>query len=127
MPETIHKGNTMSVKHIYDLPLEAISAGEKTSKQVLISSEEGAHFAMRRFVIEPGGFMPLHSNSVEHEQFCIGGEADVIIGDERVTVKKNDVVYIPANVPHSYKTISKEPFEFLCLVPNQEDVIQIIE
>ncbi len=112
---------------MHELPLEAIEAGEKTSKQVLISSDEGAHFAMRRFVIEAGGFMPLHSNSVEHEQFCIGGEADVIIGDEMVRVKKNDVVYIPANVPHSYKTIGPESFEFLCLIPNKEDVIKIHE
>ncbi|NQT61728.1 MAG: cupin domain-containing protein [Candidatus Marinimicrobia bacterium] len=108
-----------------DLLLEPISAGEKTFKQVLISSEEGPNFAMRRFVIEAGGFMPLHSNSVEHEQFCIGGEAEVVIGEETLIVEQNDVVFIPANVPHSYKTISSEAFEFLCLVPNQEDVIDI--
>ncbi|NQV40895.1 MAG: cupin domain-containing protein [Candidatus Marinimicrobia bacterium] len=117
----------MSVKHLQDLPLEPISAGEKTSKQVLISHDEGPNFAMRRFVIEPGGFMPLHSNSVEHEQFCIGGEAEVVIGDETVTVKKNDVVFIPANIPHSYRTTSPEAFEFLCLIPNQEDIIDIKE
>lgn len=115
----------MSVKHMHDLPLEPLAAGEKTSKQVLISSEEGPHFAMRRFVIEAGGHMPLHSNSVEHEQFCIGGEAEVIIGDETFIVKKNDVVFIPADIPHSYRTTSEEPFEFLCLIPNKEDVIDI--
>jgi len=115
----------MSVKHMHDLPLEPIEAGQKTSKQVLISHEEGPNFAMRRFVIEAGGFMPLHTNSVEHEQFCIGGEAEVIIGEDVVTVKKNDVVYIPANIPHSYRTISSEAFEFLCLVPNQEDIMEI--
>ncbi len=117
----------MSVKHLQDLPVEPISAGEGTSKQILISHEEGPHFAMRRFVIEPGGFMPLHSNSVEHEQFCIAGEAEVVIGDEQVRVKKNDVVFIPANVPHSYRTTSAEAFEFLCLIPNKEDIIDIKE
>lgn len=115
----------MTVKHMQDIPLEPISAGEKTSKQVLISAEEAPHFAMRRFVIAPGGYMPLHSNSVEHEQFCIGGEADVIIGEDHYRVKKNDVVFIPANIPHSYKTRGDESFEFLCLIPNQEDVIDI--
>ena len=115
----------MSVKHMKDLPLEPISAGEKTSRQVLISPEEGPNFAMRRFVIEAGGFMPLHSNSVEHEQFCIGGEAEVVIGEETVIVRENDVVFIPADVPHSYRTTSSEAFEFLCLVPNQKDIIDI--
>ena len=113
----------MSLKHMHDLPLEPLAAGEKTFKQVLISSDEGPHFAMRRFVIEPGGCMPLHSNSVEHEQFCIGGEAEVVIGDETIIVKQNDVVFIPAHVPHSYTTTSEVPFEFLCLVPNKEDII----
>ena len=115
----------MSVKNLADCPLEPIAAGEKTSKQVLISEKEGPNFAMRRFVIEPGGFMPLHTNSVEHEQFCLGGEAEVVIGDEQLIVKKNDVVFIPANIPHSYKTLSSEPFEFLCLIPNLEDIIEI--
>lgn len=115
----------MSVKHMHDLPLEPLAAGEKTSKQVLISSDEGPHFAMRRFVIEAGGHMPLHTNSVEHEQFCIGGEAEVVIGDETVIVKKNDAVFIPANIPHSYRTTSDEAFEFLCLVPNKEDIMEI--
>jgi len=115
----------MSVKHLHDLPLEPISAGEKTSKQVLISHNEGPNFAMRRFVIEAGGYMPLHTNTVEHEQFCIGGEAEVVIGEDLITVKKNDVVFIPANVPHSYRTTSSEAFEFLCLVPNQQDIMEI--
>lgn len=117
----------MSVKHMHDLPLEKISAGEGTSKQVLISDREGPNFAMRRFVIEAGGFMPLHSNTVEHEQFCLAGSADVIIGEERFTVKKNDVVFIPANIPHSYATIGTEAFEFLCLIPNKADIIEIKE
>lgn len=116
----------MSVKKMHMLPIEPLAAGEKTSKQVLISGEEAPNFAMRRFIIDAGGFMPLHSNSVEHEQFCLAGEAEVIIGDETFTVKKNDVVFIPAGIPHSYKTLSKEAFEFLCLVPNQEDIIEIM-
>ena len=113
----------MSIKHMKDLPLEKLPVGEETYKQVLISETEGPHFAMRRFVIKAGGFMPLHSNSVEHEQFCIGGAAEVIIGDETLKVQKNDVVFIPANVPHSYRTVSDAPFEFLCMIPNKEDVI----
>lgn len=117
----------MSVKHMNDLPLEAITAGEKTSKQILISHEEGPNFAMRRFVIEAGGHMPLHSNSVEHEQFCLGGTAQVVIGNETRIVSKNDVVFIPANVPHSYRTISAEAFEFLCLIPNREDIMKMEE
>jgi len=117
----------MSVKSLKTQAIEPVRDGEKTSKQILIAADEAPNFVMRRFIIEPGGFMPLHTNSVEHEQFCLGGEAEVVIGEETVIIKKNDVVFIPAGVPHSYRTISETAFEFLCLVPNQEDVVEIKE
>jgi quercetin dioxygenase-like cupin family protein len=117
----------MFVKQISLFPLEEVKAGSKTTRQVLISSQEAPNFPMRKFTIEPGGDMPMHTNTVEHEQLVLSGSADVVIGDQNFIVKKNDVVFIPAGVPHCYKTIGDEPFEFLCLVPNKEDVIKIIE
>ena len=115
----------MSIKSINDIPVEELPVGRGTSKQVLISTDEGPNFAMRRFIIEAGGFMPLHRNSVEHEQFCLAGSAEVVIGDITRIVKKNDVVFIPSGVSHSYKTLGQEAFEFLCMVPNHEDIIEI--
>jgi len=113
----------MSVKRFQDVTVAAVAAGERTYKQVLISATEAPHFAMRRFIIEAGGYMPLHSNSVEHEQLCLGGEAEVIIGDETVRVKQHDVIFIPAGVAHAYRTVGDQSFEFLCLIPNEEDIV----
>ncbi|RKX73246.1 MAG: cupin domain-containing protein, partial [Spirochaetes bacterium] len=31
-----------------------------------------------------------------------------------------------AGEPHSYRCIGNEPFEFLCLVPNQVDTIEMV-
>ena len=81
---------------------------------------------MRKFAIEPGGSMPLHTNAVEHEQFVLGGEAEVMIGKEKHIVKKDDILFLPAGTPHSYKTIGHKPYEFLCVVPNKEDIIKIL-
>ena len=117
----------MFVKNLEQFDKEKISAGQNTYKQVLISSAEAPNFAMRRFIIEPDGYMPLHSNTVEHEQIVLNGKAEIIIGDNRYEVKKNDVVFIPAEVKHSYKTIGDEAFEFICVVPNKEDKITIAE
>ncbi len=117
----------MSHKKLNQIPKEKISAGEGASKQVLIGSEEGPNFAMRKFTIEPGGFMPMHTNSVEHEQIVLNGRANVILGNESFEAAKDDVVYIPAGVPHSYKTIGNQPFEFLCVIPNKEDIMEIVE
>lgn len=108
-----------------EVPREAVTAGTKTYKQVLISSTEAPHFAMRRFIIEPGGSMPKHTNTVEHEQLVLRGRAKIGIGDQIIEVQKDNVLLIPAGVPHWYRTIGNEPFEFLCMVPNLEDKIEL--
>ena len=117
----------MSVKSIEEVKKEKVAAGINTYFQVLIGADEGPNFAMRRFIIEPGGSMPRHSNLVEHEQFVLHGRARVGIGDKVHDMKPNMVVYIPAGVPHWYETIGDEPFEFLCMVPNKPDKITVIE
>ena len=116
----------MFVKHSSAIPSESVQAGKKTIRQVLISPEEGPNFAMRLFTIEAQGEMPRHTNSVEHEQYVISGRAQIGIAEETYTVSKGDVVYIPVNTPHWYKTIGEEPFQFLCMVPNREDKITLL-
>ncbi|MBC2715718.1 MAG: cupin domain-containing protein [Desulfobacteraceae bacterium] len=117
----------MFIKSLNSIPIEKVNAGKDTFRQILIGSDEAPNFAMRRFIIEPGGEIPNHTNTVEHEQLVLNGRAKVGIGDETFEVRKNDVVFIPANVPHWYKTEGDDAFEFLCMVPNQEDIIEILE
>ena len=109
------------------VPAEAVPAGIGTTRQVLISPQEGPNFALRKFIMEPGGGMPLHTNTVEHEQYVLRGRARVVIGEEILEVKKDDVVFIPGGVPHSYQAMGEEPFEFLCVVPNLPDETTIVE
>jgi quercetin dioxygenase-like cupin family protein len=118
----------MSVKHVDAFPAEPVASGRATTKQVLIGPDVGPNFALRRFVMEPGGGMPLHTNVVEHEQYVLRGSARVRIGDEVHQVKAGDVVYIPGGTPHSYDADEGgEPFEFLCIVPNRPDEIRMVD
>jgi quercetin dioxygenase-like cupin family protein len=103
-----------------------ISAGQGTSMQVLISSDETPNFALRKFRIEPDGSMPKHTNVVEHEQYVLSGSATLEIADEIFEVYPGDSVYIPSMVPHSYNA-GPDGFEFICVVPNQEDKIEIVK
>lgn len=117
----------MTLKHANDLPTQVVGAGKNTRMQVLIGPDEGPNFAMRRFIMEPGGGMPMHTNEVEHEQYVLRGKGRVVIGGETIEVQRDDVVYIPAGVPHSYDSIGDEPFEFICVVPNQADKITLVD
>ena len=118
----------MTVRHADSVPAEDVSAGTATKRQVLIGPDEGPNFAMRRFIMEPGGGMPMHTNEVEHEQYVLRGSARIRIGGEEHHVRAGDVVYIPGGVAHSYDADEgDEPFEFLCVVPNRPDRIRLVD
>jgi quercetin dioxygenase-like cupin family protein len=114
-----------TVRHSNEIPLEPVSAGTGTHRQVLTSRGSGAGFHMRRFVMQPGGGMPEHTNRVEHQQLVLRGQARVGIGEGIHEVTAGDVLHIPAGVPHWYRAEGEEPFEFLCAVPDDEDRIRI--
>ena len=107
--------------------IEATETGvaRGTLMQVLIPGDTAPDFAMRRFTIKAGGSMPEHTNTVEHEQYVLSGSAEVGIGDRVYRLKKDDVLFIPAGVPHWYRASADEDYVFLCLVPNREDVIEL--
>jgi quercetin dioxygenase-like cupin family protein len=115
-----------SVKHADDVTAQAVTGGSATTRQMLIGPDEGPHFALRRFIMQPGGGMPKHTNTVEHEQYVLRGHARVGIGEQVHEVRAGDVVYIPAGTPHWYEAQPGEPFEFLCVVPNLPDKTEIL-
>jgi quercetin dioxygenase-like cupin family protein len=92
----------------------------------LISSKEGPNFALRRFTMQKGGGMPRHTNTVEHEQYVLRGQATITIGDQTHHVQTGDVVFIPEGAVHSYQNTGEDVFEFLCIIPNKEDKITIV-
>jgi quercetin dioxygenase-like cupin family protein len=116
----------MGVKHANAVEAKEVTTGRDTTIQVLISSQEGPNFALRRFCMQKGGGMPRHINSVEHEQYVLRGQAKIGIGDETHEVTAGDVVFIPQGVAHYYQNLGNEPFEFLCVIPNKEDEVTII-
>jgi quercetin dioxygenase-like cupin family protein len=123
----VNQENTVIVTSADKIPKKSVQAGSGTSMQVLIGSDIAPNFVMRRFIMEPRGGMPNHTNSVEHEQFILRGRARVGIGKDIYEVKSGDVVFIPKGIPHWYKAEGDEPFEFICVVPNEPDHIEVLE
>jgi quercetin dioxygenase-like cupin family protein len=115
------------VKSADEAVRQAVKAGSATETQVLLGEKDGvSNFFMRRFTMGEGGGMPLHTNTVEHEQYVLRGRARVGIADRVYEVKADDVLFIPAGVPHYYEVL-EAPFQFLCLIPNQPDRIEIVK
>ena len=117
----------MPVKSAASVRVEVVGAGKGTTRQVLIGSDEGPNFALRRFIMDPGGSMPPHTNTVEHEQYVLRGRARIGVGGHVAEVSADDVIFIPAGTPHWYEALGDEAFEFLCVVPNGPDRIEVLE
>jgi quercetin dioxygenase-like cupin family protein len=116
----------MPVRHADSVPSEPVEPGRGTSRQVLIGPDEAPNFALRRFTMQPGGGIPAHTNTVEHEQYVLRGRAKIGIADEVVEAQPDDAVYIPGGVPHWYQVEGDEPFVFLCIVPNAPDTMELL-
>ena len=114
------------VRRVESVPSNQVVAGTATAVQVLVGPAEGApNFALRKFSMGPGGGMPLHTNAVEHEQYVLAGRARVTVGERVHEVAAGHALFIPAGVPHSYQVV-EAPFEFLCIVPNAPDRIELV-
>jgi len=114
------------VRRVESVPSNPVVAGTATAVQVLLGPAEGAqNFALRKFSMGPGGGMPLHTNAVEHEQYVLAGRARVTVGERVHEVAAGHALFIPAGVPHSYQVV-EAPFEFLCIVPNAPDRIELV-
>lgn len=116
----------MTVRREDEVALEAVPGATATARQVLIGPQLSPHFAIRRFVMEPGGGMPLHTNTVEHGQYVLARRATIRIGADTVRVARGDSVHIPAGLPHAYAVEGDERFEFLCVVPHGPDQMKVI-
>lgn len=115
----------MLIRNINETPLKPVEmAGvEGASMAVMVGREHGApHFALRQFMVEPGGHTPRHSHDYEHEVFIVAGAGTVLLEGAERPVRAGDVIYVPANEEHQFKAsraVGSEPggLRFLCLVP----------
>jgi len=111
-----------------EIGYEAVGAADGLRKGVLVDESDGApNFVMRRFELAPGAAVPRHTNAVEHEQYVLAGEYVVGLGETEHTVSPGDALLIPAGVEHWYRNDSDEPGAFVCVVPNGDDEIELVE
>jgi len=85
----------------------------------LIDENIGAkNFALRRFEIKPGGKVPLHDHSEEHEIYILSGKGRFYNDKgEEEQATNDDFIYIPPNEKHGIDNVGKDKLIFLCLIP----------
>ncbi|MFB6284264.1 MAG: cupin domain-containing protein [Halobacteria archaeon] len=106
----------------------SVGAADGLSKGVVLGEDDGTpNFSMRRFVLEAGEEVPRHTNEVEHVQYVLEGGYVVGIDDEETVVDEGDGVYVPPGEVHWYRNETEEDCAFICVVPNGDDTIEVVE
>ena len=76
-----------------------------------------AHTAVVYFEVQPGDYLPTHTDSAEEILYIVAGEGEARLGDERGYVRAGDLAVIPAMVPHGIANTGDEPLKvvgFFC-------------
>ena len=110
----------MELKQVKNIKPEKVTmyGSSGTTIQWLWPKEEAPHFALRRFVIAPGGEIGIHSHLEEHEIFVLSGEGSVFNDSgEEFHIQPEDTLFVPSNEPHGYRNAGQEDLVFLCIIP----------
>jgi len=110
----------MIQKNIHALPAQPVTmqGADKVQMQLLCGPADGCpNFAMRRFIVAPGGCTPKHQHDYEHEVLILAGTGVVFGNGKEQPLQPGDALYVPANELHQFKNAGSTPLEFICMVP----------
>jgi quercetin dioxygenase-like cupin family protein len=110
----------MILKNLNNIEKQTVTmaGAQKVQMQLLCGPDDGCPtFAMRKFIVAPGGCTPKHQHDYEHEVLILSGEGVVFGNDREQPIKSGDVLYVPANELHQFRNTSGIPLQFICLVP----------
>jgi quercetin dioxygenase-like cupin family protein len=100
----------------------AMEGAEQVQMRMLAGPQDGAaNFHMRHFTVAPGGFTPHHQHDYEHEILILAGTGIARSEQGDRPLKKDDVIFVPANEMHQFQNTGQSSLEFICLIPAPQD------
>ncbi|GAB4207083.1 MAG: hypothetical protein Fur0023_17560 [Bacteroidia bacterium] len=94
----------------------ADTVGNKTSTENIYVKNIAHDSLSSGFVIVIKKEVKLHKHQ-HHSEYVIvlEGEAKMQLGEKDFIIKKNDIVFIPKNIPHKVVTLSKKPLKVISI------------
>jgi len=112
----------MKIKHYTEVKEETVTKANSTKTTIrwLITEKDGAERSLtRRFEIQPGGQIGVHTHPEDHHFYVLEGHGAAINEEREIfSLKPGSVVYIPPNEPHGFLNEGADTFVFLCIIPN---------
>lgn len=84
-------------------------------KRFLNPDNSSTNFALRAYIIEPGGHTSHDMHPHEHGVYMLSGEATVTVEDKELLLQPGDVLHISGNESHQFFNRGSEPVKFLCV------------
>jgi quercetin dioxygenase-like cupin family protein len=99
-----------------------MEGAKDVTMQILIGPTDGSgNIVMRRFKVMPGGHTPLHTHDFEHVVKVEAGKGIAV--DENgseLELAPGQSAFVGSNLKHQFKNPFDGPFEFLCVILNQD-------
>lgn len=106
-----------AVQNTEETPVTEAGAHGTTMRWLFNRSDGVPAFAMRYFVVKPGGSTPRHAHHWEHEIFVIKGSCTVFCEGEIRHVGPDHAIYIEPEAIHSFTNEGTGDLVFLCMIP----------
>ncbi|TXT56123.1 MAG: hypothetical protein BAJATHORv1_30509 [Candidatus Thorarchaeota archaeon] len=84
-------------------------------RRLINPDNSSQRFAMRTYIMLPGGHTSYDIHPHEHGVYIMRGEVTVTVGEKELTLSSGDVIHIAGNEPHQFRNLSSEPVKFLCV------------
>ncbi len=117
--------------NLNDTKMDEVKLGKtkNTYIQWLVTRENNAPYAMRKFTIKPEGFIQMHYHDYVETLFILNGECKTYVDDDLLNLKKGDYIFIDTKHRHKIINTGKEDLEFICVIdyPDNMDIIPVDE
>ncbi|MCK4484255.1 MAG: cupin domain-containing protein [Candidatus Thorarchaeota archaeon] len=84
-------------------------------RRLLNPDNSSKRFALRTYIIEPGGHTSFDVHPEEHGVYIMKGEVTVVVGEKEFNLGPGDVIHIAENEPHQFMNRQSELVKFLCV------------
>jgi mannose-6-phosphate isomerase-like protein (cupin superfamily) len=113
-PQTLGRSRVFKILHLDECPVTPMEGGRRGEQIKLINTGLGTEkldVHLNRLV--PGGPRgKRHRHSQADNVYIVKrGEGTLVVDGETHVIRENDVVYIPAGMPHSLSNLSGSVFE----------------
>jgi unsaturated pyranuronate lyase len=97
--------------------------GEQLSKLISRQMLSGENATVARLLLARGAVVPRHSHVSEQFSLILSGALKFVFDDREVLVNAGEVLFIPANVPHSAVAL-EDTVDVDFFAPRREDWIR---